>query len=195
MEEHEEKLDQAKLDAKHAGKTPEQIAQIEASETAKKATREKNAKESKVRTALSSSLADAMSGVLTPDAISAIIVKSSQDANVNLPVSALNPATIGADDILDLLKSMFMLKRFDDLRSICADAPPWQTCSTGSIPSRNPSPMRVDRQPVNLAPIRNQPRIGAFFVAPSARSLAFPENPARAHQTNPALNEPDPTKS
>ena len=45
MEEHEEKLDQAKLDAKHAGKTPEQIPQIEASETAKKATREKNAKE------------------------------------------------------------------------------------------------------------------------------------------------------
>jgi hypothetical protein len=116
---HENKLDEAKLAERHAGKTADQIAQAEAEANAKKKTREQATRENRVRTALSTSLADAMAGILTPDQIGAIISKTAQDAKVSLPGS-LNPATVKADDILDLMKSMFMLKRFPELRAICA---------------------------------------------------------------------------
>lgn len=118
MDEHEAKLDRAERDSKHAGKTPEQVAQIEATEAAKKATREKNAKIKRVRSALEDSLLNAMTGVLDPAEISRTIANAAQSANVHLPVSALNPETITVDEILDTLKAMFMAKRFDEVRAV-----------------------------------------------------------------------------
>ena len=76
MDSHESKLSEAKTAEKHSGKTPEQIAQAEKEQELKKTVREKTARENRVRTSLSTSLADAFAGVLEPEQVSAIIIKS-----------------------------------------------------------------------------------------------------------------------
>lgn len=121
---HEGKLSDAREEAKNAGKSPADIAKAQKDAAQRKAIQEKTRKSAKLNESLTTSLFDALSGVMEPSKVQDIIVKACEDTGVSLPClnppdRTIDPSTITADELLDTLRTMMLLKRMDEVRAVC----------------------------------------------------------------------------